>query len=67
MLSTRDRFTACINQASTPTVAAGLCAAVHQAELRELREELMKLLSPYLLSEALDDVSGLMDSYAQAA
>lgn len=38
--STRNRFRAAITSGANLEVAAGLCEAVHKAELRELFEEL---------------------------
>jgi hypothetical protein len=43
-MTSREQFMAAISKASTPAAAAGLCNALHLANVKELFEQLDELL-----------------------
>ena len=53
MLSTRQRFQAAIDQSSTSVAAAGIIVAIHQAQLKDLFDELQENDAPsgYFIDE----------------
>jgi len=60
--TTRQRFRSAITAATTLDVAAGLCEAIHKAELREIVEELQESLTSNP-EGTLDVLSQLINEY----